>query len=217
MAAVEFAAVGGQLFDEVEVACDFVAVAVEDERGVVAVLLEDGPHFTPEKVVARFVRFGVLAPHGHFDFEVDAVPVGHAEGRCRGTPRMETHVIHAVVLQDEHDTLPLGVVERGVSRFGEHGVLDGSAQVERPSVEQDVVAALRHFAQAERCRFFVLVSVFAGMGEQGALHGVEIGVEFVPAFGVFSQRNGFGEADFRCVAADGHFLGYAESVARDGE
>lgn len=62
MPRVEFAAVGGQLLDEVEVAGDLVAVAVEDERGVVAVLLEDGAHLAAEEVVARFVRLGVL-PH----------------------------------------------------------------------------------------------------------------------------------------------------------
>ena len=208
MPRVEFAAVGGQLLDEVEVAGDLVAVAVEDERGVVAVLLEDGAHLAAEEVVARFVRLGVLAPHGHLDFEVDAVAVGHAESRGGRAPRVETDVVQSVVLDDAHDTLPFGVADRGVARFREHGVLDGSAQVERTAVEQDVVAALRHFAHAERRRLLMFEGLLSGAGQQRALHGVEVRVEFVPEFGLPAQRDGFGQVDL---------LRYVQAVARDGE
>lgn len=217
MPRVEFAAVGGQLLDEVEVAGDLVAVAVEDERGVVAVLLEDGAHLAAEEVVARFVRLGVLAPHGHLDFEVDAVAVGHAESRGGRAPRVETDVVQSVVLDDAHDTLPFGVADRGVARFREHGVLDGSAQVERTAVEQDVVAALRHFAHAEGRRLLMFEGLFSGAGQQRALHGVEVRVEFVPEFGLPAQRDGFGQVDLLRFAADRYLLRYVQAVARDGE
>lgn len=213
MPRVEFAAVGGQLLDEVEVAGDLVAVAVEDERGVVAVLLEDGAHLAAEEVVARFVRLGVLAPHGHLDFEVDAVAVGHAESRGGRAPRVETDVVQSVVLDDAHDTLPFGVADRGVARFREHGVLDGSAQVERTAVEQDVVAALRHFAHAERRRLLMFEGLLSGAGQQRALHGVEVRVEFVPEFRLLSQLEGLLQADLLPVAAHGKFAGKLKPAA----
>ena len=130
---------------------------------------------------------------------------------------METDVVQSVVLDDAHDTLPFGVADRGVARFREHGVLDGSAQVERTAVEQDVVAALRHFAHAEGRRLLMFEGLFSGAGQQRALHGVEVRVEFVPEFGLLSQLEGLLQADLLPVAAHGKFAGKLKPAARDGE
>ena len=56
-----------------------------------------------------------------------------------------------------------------------------------------------------------------GAGQQRALHGVEVRVEFVPEFGLPAQRDGFGQVDLLRFAADRDLLRYVQAVARDGE
>ena len=130
---------------------------------------------------------------------------------------METDVVQAVLLDDPHDPFPLGIVERRVSRFRENGVLDRTPQVDRTAVQQHMVAALSHLAQAEHSRFFMLAGSSAGGRRQPARHRIEIRIEFVPQFRIPPQRNAFRQVCRLPVAAHGHFPGQFEPVPRDGE
>ena len=74
---------GGQFLDEIEIALDLIAVAVKQERRMIAVLFQDGPDFPPEEIITPLIRQRILSPHRHFYLQIYARPVGCTEG-CIG-------------------------------------------------------------------------------------------------------------------------------------
>ena len=214
MTRVESPPRSGQFLDEIEISRDLVSVAEEQKRRVVAVLFENGPHLPAEKVITCRIGFGILPPHGHLDFEVDPVSVGHAEGCTRRAPGVEPDVVEPVLPDDRHDPPPLVIAEGSVARFREDRILDRAPQMDRMSVQQDMIPALRHLAQSERNRPFIFARLRPGLCEQPAAQGIESGREFIPQRSIIPQRELARKAELRAVPAHGKLSLDLDAVAR---
>ena len=177
MAAVLRDGRGGQFLHEIKVALDLVPVAVQQEGRVISIFLQDGPDLATEEVVARLVFKGVLSPHRHLDFQIDAGLVGCTEGRIRRAPGMEAHMIQSVILAYPHNARPRILIHRSMPGLWEHGVFHGSPEVDRMAVDPDVMPVTTNAAHSEGCAPGVGTPVIGG---KPGLCQVEVRMEFVP-------------------------------------
>ena len=86
MPGIKFFRSGGQFLDEIEIALDLIAVAVEQERRMISVFFQDGPDFPPEEIITPLIRQRILSPHRHFYLKIYARLVGCTEGCIRRAP-----------------------------------------------------------------------------------------------------------------------------------
>ena len=176
------------------VARRLVAGSHHDERGVVAVLIDDAARLVEQVLVdghAAAQLDAVVGPRRSLGLQVDAHLVGCLKGCLGRTVAVEAHVVESVLAALAEDAQPLGLVGGRIARLGEAAVLHRAAQEQRSAVDVELSAADADVAQSKGG----LIDVVAHLER----HQVEVGLELVPLLEAVAED----DVERHLVAADG--------------
>ena len=185
------------------VAGRFVASCEHDERGMVAVGVEDGKALVGKILIDGhpITQFHtVIWPRWTFGLEIETEAVSSHESSFWWAIAMEAHVVETVFLADAEDAFPRGGVGGRETCLGETTVLDGATKVDGLSVEQDVTSLNGYLAEAEGNADGLALIVDGG--------GVELRMVLTP-------RLGMGDVDVECLVVEGDMSGLGGEVGDD--
>ena len=181
VARVVLLAIGYPALEHGCVALELVAHAHEQERGVVAVGIEQALQLIGEEGIAQAVLpyssvFPVLREEGQFGLQIYAHFIGSGKGSLGRAPGVEAPVVEPILLTYAEDAQPVGLVHRGITREGEAAGVVLAAQVESAPIEQQPAIGSREVAEADA--YLLGATALAEAVVYG--EGVEVGRIFVP-------------------------------------
>ena len=107
-----------QIFQYGEVTFVFVAVTHQDERGVIAIGIENGIHLFFKEITPVRIFTHIFDPHGKFGLEVHTYFVTGFESGFRRTPGVKAYVIHSIFFNGGEDAFPVIHICRRITGQG---------------------------------------------------------------------------------------------------
>ena len=113
-----------------DASAQFIAKGKHTERGVVGIFAHDSLAFGQQELHQHGVLGVHIAPERQFGLQVDAAFVSRHKGSFGRTPRMEAHVVEAILLAHGEVVAPRIHVHRHMPRQWPHASIVLSAQVD---------------------------------------------------------------------------------------
>ena len=167
----------------------FVARRNQQQRGMVAVILDDAIGFTIEHLFDGAAD-GKTVPHAALDLQVKTQFIRRCKRRFRRTPRMKAHMIQPPILARLKNLLPGCHIRGRISRERKISAKMGAAQINGVTVQHEFMRPGANIAQTKYGGG--VIPVF-----QSCDHPVQRGMKFIPQPGI--RREG----DFRFKGAGG--------------